>query len=70
MEFLTDEQSEQILIISDVLNTSNVWTKIERRLDIELDCDSDIFSEIEEFILNKLEEMQENTREIQENMNC
>jgi|21_taG_2_1085346.scaffolds.fasta_scaffold70588_1 hypothetical protein len=70
MEFLTDEQSEQILIISDVLNTSNVWTKIERRLDIELDCDSDIFSEIEEFILNKLEEMQENTREIQENINC
>tara|TARA_Y100000768_G_C23873489_1_gene631610 strand:- start:725 stop:919 length:195 start_codon:yes stop_codon:yes gene_type:complete len=58
MHFLTDEQQEQILIISDVLNTSNVWTKLERRLDIELDCNSDIFSEIEEFILNKLEEMQ------------
>ena len=64
MDFLTDEQQEQILIISDVLNTSEVWTKLERRLGIELDSNSMIFSEIEEFILNKLEEMQE---EMQEN---
>jgi len=63
MSFLTDEQQEQILIISDVLNTSRVWTKLERRLDIELDSNSDIFSEIEEFILNKLEEMQEESSE-------
>tara|TARA_R100000734_G_C3312706_1_gene103803 strand:+ start:1624 stop:1818 length:195 start_codon:yes stop_codon:yes gene_type:complete len=53
---LTDEQQEQIYLISDILNESGVWTKIERALGIELDTNSDMYSEVEHFILEKIEE--------------
>jgi len=53
---LTDEQQEQIYLISDILNESEVWAKIEKALDIELDSNSDMYSEVEEFILYKITE--------------
>ena len=53
---LTDEQQEQIYLISDILNESGVWGKIEKALDIELDSNSDMYSEVEEFILYKITE--------------
>tara|TARA_R100001440_G_scaffold7982_1_gene15465 strand:- start:1401 stop:1610 length:210 start_codon:yes stop_codon:yes gene_type:complete len=53
---LTDEQQEQIYLISDILNESEVWGKIEKALDIELDSNSDMYSEVEEFILYKITE--------------
>lgn len=59
MKDLTQEQEQNILIISDLLNSSKFWVKLEQKLGIELDSNSMIFSEIEEFILDKLEEMQE-----------
>ena len=43
MEFLTDKQEEQILIISDILNESNVWGQIEDKLNIELDSEALLF---------------------------
>jgi hypothetical protein len=54
--YLTDEQQEQIYLISEILNVSGVWEKIERALDIELDSNSDMFSDVEHFILKKIEE--------------
>ena len=55
----TDKQQDRIYTISDVLNSSNVWRMLEVRLGIKLDTDSDIYHEIEEFILMKLEQMEE-----------
>jgi len=45
--------------VSHVLNDTKAYTKIGEVLGIEIDCDSEIFSEIEEFIVEKFHEMQE-----------
>ena len=59
----TDKQQNRIYTISDVLNSSNIWAGLEMRLGIKLDTESDIYHEIEEFILMKLEQMEEQNRE-------
>mgnify|MGYP007059462785 CR=1 FL=1 len=59
----TDKQQDRIYTISDVLNSLNVWQMLEMRLGIKLDGDSDIYHEIEEFILMKLEQMEEQNDE-------
>ena len=59
----TDKQQDRIYTISDVLNSSNVWRMLEVRLGIKLDTDSDIYHEIEEFILMKLEQMEEENQD-------
>ena len=56
------ESSDEQIRVSNILNESKVWIKIERALGIEIDTDSGIFSEIEEFIVEKFEEM-ENLRD-------
>tara|TARA_R100000234_G_scaffold113698_1_gene88321 strand:- start:2549 stop:2782 length:234 start_codon:yes stop_codon:yes gene_type:complete len=59
----TDKQQDRIYTISDTLNSSNVWRMLEVRLGIKLDTDSDIYHEIEEFILMKLEQMEEENQD-------
>tara|TARA_R110001592_G_scaffold7016_1_gene39077 strand:- start:962 stop:1141 length:180 start_codon:yes stop_codon:yes gene_type:complete len=56
------ERENQILTISNILNNTKVWDKISEALDIEMDSNSMIFHEIEEFILDKLDEMTEDNQ--------
>ena len=56
------ERENQILTISNILNNTKVWDKISEELDIEMDSNSMIFHEIEEFILDKLDEMTEDNQ--------
>lgn len=56
------ERENQILKISNILNNTKVWDKISEALDIEMDSNSMIFYEIEEFILDKLDEMTEDNQ--------
>ena len=62
---MNTEKQEQIYLISKILNVSGVWEQIERALDIELDSNSDMFSEVENFILEKITEyiVEENLNE-------
>ena len=66
----TDKQQDWIYTISDVLNSSNIWRMLEVRLGIRLDTDSDIYHEIEEFILMKLEQMEEENQEYDDSDDC
>lgn len=59
----TDKQQDRIYTISNVLNSLNVWQMLEMRLGIKLNNDNDIYHEIEEFILMKLEQMEEQNRD-------
>jgi|13_taG_2_1085334.scaffolds.fasta_scaffold68630_1 hypothetical protein len=56
------ERENQIVAISNILNDTKVWDKISEALDIEMDSNSMIFYEIEEFILDKLDEMTEDNQ--------
>jgi hypothetical protein len=57
---LNEEQIEEaILKISNILNKTKAYDKIGEALNIELDHDSQVFRDIEEYILLKLKEMQE-----------
>ena len=56
------EREEQILTLSNILNNTKVWDKISKGLDVELDSNSMIFHEIEEFIVDKLDEMIEDNQ--------
>jgi len=53
------EDIVQIEKISNVLNETKAYIRIGRILDIEIDSDSEIFYEIEEYILQKYEQMEE-----------
>ena len=66
----TDKQQDRIYTISDVLNSSNIWRMLEVRIGIRLDTDSDIYHEIEEFILMKLEQMEEENQEYDDSDDC
>ena len=66
----TDKQQDRIYTISDVLNSSNIWRMLEVRLGIRLDTDSDIYQYIEEFILMKLEQMEEENQEYDDSDDC
>ena len=49
--------------ISNILNETKAYTRIGRALEIEINSDSEIFHEIEEFILEKYQEMEEKENE-------
>jgi len=50
--------------VSDILN--EVYDKIGRALGVDMDNDSDIFYEIEEFIVKKYQEMQDEIDDYEE----
>lgn len=49
----------RIEIVSNILNDSKVYDKIADALGIEIDNNSEIFREIEEYIIERFEEMDE-----------
>jgi hypothetical protein len=64
-------RDDKLVLISDILNgdskaNSRYW-KIGKELGVELNTSCDIFHEIEEYILDKFEEMDaENNEELEE----
>lgn len=50
----------RVEIVSNILNDSKVYDKIAKALGIELDNDSTIFREIEEYIVEQFYEMDSN----------
>tara|TARA_R110002020_G_scaffold65366_7_gene172693 strand:+ start:1461 stop:1637 length:177 start_codon:yes stop_codon:yes gene_type:complete len=50
--------------ISNILNKTKAYIEIGRALKIEIDPDSQIFHEIEEYIYEKYEEMEEEKYEL------
>ena len=52
----TMTKEQQIETLSDILNESKVFDSYAIRTGIKLDNDSDIWSEIEEFIVDKINE--------------
>ena len=50
----------RVEIVSNILNDSKVYDKIADALGIELNNDSDIFREIEEYIIEQYYEMDSN----------
>jgi len=53
------EDDTNIVIVSNILNSTKAYIKIGEALNIDIDSDSIIFSDIEEFIVAKYLEMQE-----------
>ena len=58
MEYINSEK------ISNILNETKAYIKIGKALKIEIDPDSLIFYEIEEYILQKYEQMEEEKYEL------
>ena len=56
------EREEKILTLSNILNNTKVWDKVAEALNIEMDSNSMVFHEIEEFIVDKLDEMIEDNQ--------
>ena len=56
---MTEVNQEDVIQVSNVLNDTGAYNKMGIALGIEIDCDSQIFQEIEEFIVEKFNEMQE-----------
>jgi len=54
--YKNDTASERV---SFVLNNNDIWTQIAKVLGHKLDDNSEIYSEVEHFIVSKMEEMQE-----------
>lgn len=52
----------EIEAVSNVLNGTDTYNKIGYVLDIEIDNDSGIFREIEEFIVTKYKEMRDDVK--------
>ena len=52
-------EHDDVIKVSNVLNDTKAWLKIEKALGIEIDSNSMIFQEIEEFIVEKFNEMKE-----------
>jgi hypothetical protein len=57
----------EIEAISNVLNDTGAYNKIGEVLNMEIDHDSEIFREIEEFILEKYNEMNYDNKMSEEN---
>lgn len=58
MEYTNSEK------ISDILNETKAYIKIGKALKIEIDPDSQIFYEIEEYIYEKYKQMEEEKYEL------
>ena len=52
-------EHEDIVTVSNILNDTKAYTKIGLALGIEIDSNSEIFEEIETFIVEKFQEMKE-----------
>jgi len=65
------DKQDKLELISDAMNstlyTPGIYFEIGEALGIELDADSPIFHEIEEYILLKYEEMNQSHWELDEN---
>jgi hypothetical protein len=53
---------DRVEIVSNILNDSKVYDKIAEALGIELNNDSDIFREIEEYVVEQYDEMDNNRK--------
>jgi len=51
---------DRIERVSIILNDTKAYDLIGKTLGIEIDCDSDIFRDIEEYIIEKFDEMDSN----------
>ena len=60
---------DRVEIVSNILNDSKVYDKIAEALGIKCDNDSDIFREIEEYIVEQYDEM-DNNRPSDKCANC
>ena len=54
---------ENLLTISNILNNTKVWDKISDATELRLDTNDDFFHEVEEFILENFERMNDERRE-------
>ncbi len=59
MKLLNETEHDKTVLVSNILNDTKAYIKIGEALGIEIDCDSYIFSDIEEFIKEKYNEMLE-----------
>ena len=55
---IQDKETAQ-LILSELLNDARIFDRLAESMELELDYNSEIFHEIEEFIIDKFDEMQE-----------
>lgn len=59
MQLFNETEHDKTILISNILNDTKAYIKIGEALNIDIDSDSIIFSDIEEFIVAKYLEMQE-----------
>lgn len=59
MKLFNEIEHDKTILVSNILNDTKAYIKIGEALGIEIDCDSYIFSDIEEFIKEKYNEMLE-----------
>ncbi len=57
-----DPLENEIIAVSNILNDTGAYNQIGHALNMEIDSNSDIFREIEEFILEKYNEMNYNIK--------
>ena len=55
----TQDKETAQLILSELLNDARIFDRLAEAMELELDYNSEIFHEIEEFIIDKFDEMQE-----------
>ena len=55
----TQDKETAQLILSELLNDARIFDRLAESMELELDYNSEIFHEIEEFIIDKFDEMQE-----------
>ena len=55
----TQNKETAQLILSELLNDARIFDRLAETMELELDHNSEIFHEIEEFIIDKFDEMQE-----------
>ena len=54
----TQDKKTAQLILGELLNDARIFDRLAEAMELELDYDSQIFHEIEEFIIDKFDEMQ------------
>ena len=55
----TQDKETAQLILSELLNDARIFDRLAEATELEIDNNSMIFHEIEEFIIDKFDEMQE-----------
>lgn len=54
----TQDKETAKLILGELLNDAKIYERLAEVMQLQLDYDSQVFHEIENFIINKLDEMQ------------